>query len=59
MVSELISQETSSWWDMWVDEDHHYCELDLPTVPEIPGDYTLALYFNGYAIMTIAFTISE
>ena len=59
VVSELISQETFSWWDMWVDEDHHYCELDLPTVPEVPGDYTLALYFNGYAIMTIAFTISE
>lgn len=59
VVSELIGQETFSWWDMWVDEDHHYCELDLPNVPEEAGDYTLALYFNGYAVMAIEFTITE
>ena len=59
VVSELIGQETFSWWDMWVDEDHHYCELNLPNAPTEPGDYTLALYFNGYAIMAIEFTITE
>lgn len=59
VVSELISQESFSWWDMWVDTDHHYCELNLPAIPETPGNYTLALYFNGYAIMTYEFTIIE
>ena len=48
-----------TWWDMWVDEDHHFCELDLPNVPTEAGNYTLALYFNGKAIMAIEFTITE
>ena len=59
VIPELIGQETMTWWDMWVDTDHHYCELDLPNVPEKAGDYTLALYFNGKAIMAIEFTITE
>jgi len=57
VVSELITQESMTWWDMWVDEDHHFCELNLPRVPDTPGNYSLALYFNGYAIMTITFKI--
>jgi len=57
VVSELITQESMTWWDMWVDEDHHFCELNLPKVPDTPGSYSLALYFNGYAIMTITFKI--
>lgn len=57
VVSELIAQESMTWWDMWVDEDHHFCELNLPRVPDTPGNYSLALYFNGYAIMTITFKI--
>ena len=59
VISELIGQETMSWWDMWVDEDHHYCELDLPNVPTEAGEYTLALYFNGKAIMAIEFTVTQ
>ena len=59
VLSELTAQETRSWWDMWVDEDHHFCELDLPKLPEYTGNYSLALYFNGYAVMTIDFTITQ
>ena len=59
VISELIGQQTMTWWDMWVDTDHHFCELDLPNVPTEIGDYTLALYFNGKAIMAIEFTITE
>lgn len=59
VLSELTAQEIRSWWDMWVDVDHHFCELDLPKVPENTGNYSLALYFNGYAIMTIDFTITQ
>ena len=57
VVTELIGQETINWRTMWVNTDYHYCELDLPKVPEAPGNYTLALYFNGDAIMTIEFTV--
>ena len=57
VVTELIGTETINWRTMWVNTDYHYCELDLPRVPETPGKYTLALYFNGDAIMTIEFTV--
>lgn len=57
VLSELTAQETRSWWDMWVDVDHHYCELDLPNIPQNPGKYSLALYFNGYAVLSMDFTI--
>ena len=57
VVTELIGTETINWRTMWVNTDYHYCELDLPRVPETPGMYTLALYFNGDAIMTIEFTV--
>ena len=59
VLSELTAQETRSWWDMWVDVDHHYCELDLPNIPQNPGEYSLALYFNGYAVLSMDFTITE
>lgn len=59
VLYELTARETRSWWDMWVDEDHHFCELDLPKVPEYTGTYSLGLYFNGYAIMSIDFTITQ
>ena len=59
VVSELIGQQTMSWWDMWVDTDHHYCELNLPNIPTEAGEYTLALYFNGKAIMAIEFTVTQ
>ena len=59
VVSELIGHQTMNWWDMWVDTDYHYCELDLPHVPTEAGEYTLALYFNGKAIMAIEFTVTE
>ncbi len=59
VVAELVGQETMDWRDMWVNTDYHYCELDLPKVPETPGNYTLALYFNGKAVMTIEFTVTE
>lgn len=57
VIPELISQETITWWDLWINTDHHYCELDLPKIPDTPGNYTLALYFNGLAVMAIEFTI--
>lgn len=59
VVSELITEQTMDWKSMWLNQDYHYCELDLAKVPTEPGDYSLSLYFNGYAIMVITFTITE
>lgn len=59
VVSELITEQTLDWKTMWLNEDYHFCELDLAKVPTQPGDYSLSLYFNGYAVMVITFTITE
>ena len=59
VIPELITQETRVWKTMWINDDYHYCELDLSAVPTEPGDYSLSLYFNGDAVMVITFTITE
>ena len=59
VLSELTSQQTIQWWDMWADENYHFCELNLPKVPQYTGSYNLSLYFNGYAVMSIDFTITQ
>lgn len=58
VIPDLITQETRDWYTMWLNDDYHYCELDLSAVPTEPGDYTLSLYFNGDAVMVINFSIT-
>jgi len=58
VLPDLTIQETRDWYTMWLNEDYHYCELDLSAVPTEPGDYTLSLYFNGDAVMVINFSIT-
>ena len=57
VIPELLLRETRDWKSMWINDDYHYCELDLTAVPTEAGDYTLSLYFNGDAVMVIEFSI--
>lgn len=52
----IVSIETSSdiWIDMWY---RNYCELDIPSLPETPGKYTISVYFNGCFVNENNFTI--
>ena len=59
VIPDLITQETRDWKTMWINDDYHYCELDLSNPPTAPGNYSLSLYFNGDAVMVITFTIVE
>lgn len=59
VISDLVSEDTGIWYDMWWNNDYHYCELDLPKVPTEAGTYTLSIYFNNAAITSVSFTISE
>lgn len=54
LVSSNITQET--WINMWY---QRYCELDIPALPEIPGTYTITIYFNGMFVHTQEFTIVQ
>ncbi|MBO5952554.1 MAG: fibronectin type III domain-containing protein [Oscillospiraceae bacterium] len=52
----LISSETSSqtWTSMWY---RRYCELDVPTIPTEPGEYTIEIFFNGASAHNQVFQI--
>lgn len=59
VLQNLVKLETSEWDNIWNDDDIHYGELDLPAVPDQPGDYTVYVYFNGGLVATNTFTITE
>ena len=55
-TGKIVSADTQSrlWVNMWY---RGYCELDIPALPELPGEYTVDIYFNGGAVTTESFTI--
>ncbi|MBR6595285.1 MAG: protein kinase [Oscillospiraceae bacterium] len=60
VVSDLIGMENKDWNDdMWNGPNYHYCCLNIPKAPTEPGEYTLSLYFDGGAITTVSFTVTE
>ena len=48
------SSTGASWTYLW---DDAHCELDVPTIPTEPGEYSLDIYFNGMAVARDFFTI--
>ena len=60
VISDCIAMENRDWRDgLWNGPDYHYCCLNLPHVPSVPGEYTFNLYFNGQLIANEDFTIQE
>ena len=59
VIPKYISEATGDWKEIWYAGDYHYGELDVPTAPDTPGDYSLSIYFNGLAITVITFTVTE
>lgn len=49
------SSTTNSWTKMWY---RNYCELDIPSMPQTPGEYTVRVYFNGSLATEQSFTVS-
>lgn len=54
---KLVSFDVStrSFMQMW---DNSRCELDIPALPEAPGDYTVEVYFNGALAGSESFTVT-
>lgn len=54
----IVATSTSarSWTDMWY---RNYCELDIPTLPKTPGNYTVSVYFNGMLAKEQGFSITN
>ena len=45
VLPELIKTIRTSWRDLWNNGDR-YCELDLPIIPDIAGQYTVQIFFD-------------
>jgi len=58
-LPELVSEKKGNWKDIWYAADYHYGELDIPTVPTEPGDYSVTIYFDGMKVASMDFTITE
>lgn len=54
----VISAETYSntWTKMWY---KNYCELDIPNIPQTPGNYTISIYFNSAFAYEGTFTVTD
>lgn len=50
----IISSQESTWTNMWY---RNYGEIDIPTLPEAAGDYTIDIFFNGAIAASQSFTI--
>ena len=48
--------ESRTWTSMW---SKYKCELDVPAIPETPGNYSIEIYFNGCAIHSQKFEVVE
>ena len=45
VLPELVKTMKASWRDLWNNGDR-YCELDLPIIPDIAGQYTVQIFFD-------------
>ena len=60
VLADYIAMEHMDWRDdLWKGPNYHYCGLDVPLVPTEPGKYSLGIYFNGLAMTSVEFTITE
>ncbi len=39
-----MATQSFTWTQMW---GNYYCELDIPNMPDMPGSYSISVYFNG------------
>ena len=49
-----MSYTSQTWTSMWYQS---YGELEVPSIPQIPGNYTMDIYFNGSFVHNQNFTV--
>ena len=51
-----IATTSEKWKKMW---SNKYCELDIPSLPQVAGKYTMRIYFNGGFVHEQSFNITD
>ncbi len=59
VLPQYTQEQTMVWKNIWTGGDSKNGELDLPAVPEYPGEFALSLYFDGQLVAELPFTIAE
>jgi len=59
VITKLITKDTLDWHDLWVHYNVNYGEFDLPVMPDETGEYTISIYFNGKAMTSTTFTVTD
>ena len=59
VLSDLNTEESCTWKSIWSKGDVKTGELNIPKLPEIPGNYVLELYFNGAFVTQHNITITD
>ena len=59
VMTELVTEQTLVWKDIWMTGDTKVGEIDIPTIPSVPGAYQMDLYFNGGLATTFDITITD
>lgn len=58
VLPDHLSSQTMRWNELWSEANYHYGSLDIPSIPNVPGEYTFELYFNGKTVASLPFHIS-
>ena len=59
VLTDLITEASCTWKGIWSKSDVKTGELDIPKLPEVPGNYVLELYFNGGFVTQFDITITD
>lgn len=57
VLPDLVAEDSPYWKNIWNGGNDKNGELVIPTLPTIPGEYVLALYFDGMEVTELPFTI--
>jgi len=58
VLLDLLSVTSATWDKLWNNRSH-YCTLDIPAIPGIPGKYTIQVYFNSHLLVEKNLTITQ
>ena len=59
VLTDLVTEESFNWKNIWMAGDTKTAELNIPRLPETPGAYVLEIYFNGCFVVKFNITISD
>lgn len=59
VLPQYTQEQTMVWKNIWTGGDSKNGELNVPALPEYPGEFQLGLYFDGRLVAEVPFTIAQ